>query len=91
MSGFAQMAKGKKMTNTVIQERTDEKGWIHLIEIPLTTFLIQHNLEPVVRCKDCKHYRTRWYGFCELIENENIYREDNDFCSWAERRKNETG
>ena len=43
----------------------------------------------VVRCKDCKHYRTRWYGFCELIENENIHREDNDFCSWGERREDD--
>lgn len=41
----------------------------------------------VVRCKDCKYYRTRWYGFCELIENENIHRDDNDFCSFGERRK----
>lgn len=44
----------------------------------------------VVRCKDCKHYRTRWVGFCELIGNENIQREDDDFCSWGERREDET-
>lgn len=40
----------------------------------------------VVRCKDCKHYRTRWVGFCELIGNENIHREDDDFCSRGERK-----
>ena len=42
------------MTTTVIQERTDEKGRIHRIEIPLMTFLTEHNLEQVVRCKDCR-------------------------------------
>lgn len=42
----------------------------------------------VVRCKDCKHYRTRWLGFCELIGNENIKREDDDFCSYGERKEN---
>ena len=40
--------------DTVIQEWTDEKGWIHRIEIPLMTFLTEHNLEQVVRCKDCR-------------------------------------
>lgn len=40
----------------------------------------------IVQCKDCKHYRTRWYGFCELIGNENIHREDNDYCSKGERK-----
>ncbi len=40
----------------------------------------------IVRCKDCKHYRTRWVGFCELIGNENIHRENDDFCSYGERK-----
>lgn len=44
------------------------------------------DLVDVVRCKDCKHYRTRWVGFCELIGNENIHREDDDFCSYGERK-----
>lgn len=94
--GFVRVAKGEKMTSTVIQEWTDEKGWIHRIEIPLTTFLIEHNLEPVVRCKDCRYYHIYWesnghtekgYGACDWI-NDNSVREDH-FCSWGERRKDE--
>ena len=47
--------KGEKMADVVIREWTDEKGWIHRIEIPLKTFLREHDFEAVVRCKDCKH------------------------------------
>lgn len=73
------------MANTVIQEWTDEKGWIHRIEIPLVTFFIEHDLEPVVRCKDCK-----WRGEpgCAVrIVDESDIPKDDDFCSWGERRE----
>lgn len=43
------------MTYVVIREWTDEKGWIHQMEIPLKTFLREHDFEAVVRCKDCIH------------------------------------
>ena len=44
------------------------------------------DVEPVVRCKDCKHYQfadNRAFGFpvkrCEFTGFEDV--EDNDFCS----------
>lgn len=75
------------MTNTVIQEWTDEKGWIHRIEIPLTTFLIEHNLEPVVRCKDCIHY---WKNKpSDDVPVCLASPKDDAFCSEVERRKDE--
>lgn len=81
------------MTNTVIQEWTDEKGWIHRIEIPLTTFLIEHNLEPVVRCKDCKymteHYDTDGnapYWTCSEWDAGTDY---DGYCHYGERREND--
>lgn len=52
------------MRNTVIEEWTDEKGCIHRIETPLMTFLAEHTLEHIVRCKDCKHH-SYW---CEELE-----------------------
>ena len=46
----------------------------------------------VVRCKDCKHY---WLpqGFCEHERYEyltqSIWHEDDDFCSYGERKDRE--
>lgn len=41
----------------------------------------------VVRCKDCKHWRTEHGGFCEasnaLCEVNNA---NTDFCSYGERK-----
>ena len=91
------------MPNTVIiQEWTDEKGRIHRIEIPLTTFLTEHDLEPVVRCKDCKyrivneHYGKKGYlnikAMCELdtgdpFEFSRCAENDDWYCADGERRK----
>ena len=51
---------------------------------------------PVVRCKDCKHYRNHPNGMCyawtEPCTNERGYKgevhcvEPDDFCSYGERR-----
>lgn len=84
-----QEEKGEKMTNTVIQEWTDEIGWIHRIEIPLMAFLIEHNLEPVVRCKDCKY---NYHIMFPSGEEEYICTKCNElpitadfYCAWGER------
>ena len=41
--------------------------------------------EPVVRCKDCKHWVN---GFC--ITEMKFTLAETDFCSWGERKDNET-
>lgn len=71
------------MADVVIRERTDERGWIHRMEIPLKTFLREHDFEAVVRCKDCFHF---WDGVCKA-HIDVIYVDDNDFCSFGERRE----
>lgn len=79
------------MTTTVIQEWTDEKGGIHRIEIPLTTFLIEHNLEPVVRCKDCRWGR-EVCGNIECSSDLNLppeYHGYEWFCPNGERKEDE--
>lgn len=53
---------------------------------------------PVVRCKDCKHYRNHPNGLCyaltEPYDNERGYKGDthcvepDDFCSYGERKDN---
>lgn len=53
---------------------------------------------PVVRCKDCKHYRNHPNGMCyawtEPYDNERGYKGDthcvepDDFCSYGERKDN---
>lgn len=42
---------------------------------------------PVVRCKDCKHFHHS--GYCKLIGME-ADRFSSDFCSYGERRSNES-
>lgn len=53
---------------------------------------------PVVRCKDCKHYRNHPNGLCfawtEPYDNGRGYKgeahcvEPDDFCSYGERKNN---
>lgn len=40
--------------------------------------------EPVVRCKDCVHFCD---GICNDAHVDVIYVDDNDYCSWGERRE----
>lgn len=81
------------MSDVVIREWADEKGWIHRIEIPLKTFLREHDFEAVVRCKDCKYGEPNGRHGCKcyhykLYETHEM--SPNDFCSWGERREDET-
>ena len=40
----------------------------------------------VVRCKDCKYYR-KMYKLCSCRSDKfNVYLNDNDFCSYGERK-----
>lgn len=73
------------MTYVVIREWTDEKGWIHQMEIPLKTFLREHDFEAVVRCKDCK-WRNVLRCYHKRSSMDDLVNE-NDFCSWGERRE----
>lgn len=43
---------------------------------------LAHNVEVVVRCKDCRH---RDLFSCPLADND--FQKDEDFCSWGERRE----
>lgn len=44
------------------------------------------DVAPVVRCKDCKHsHLDRDYLYCNQYKS---YRDDNDYCSYGERREN---
>ena len=81
------------MTDVVIRERTDEKGWIHRMEIPLKTFLREHDFEAVVHCKDCRKYipcqklpigTSKW---CDMFDRATC---EMNYCGWGERREDET-
>ena len=76
------------MTNTVvIQEWTDNKGLIHRIEIPLMTYLTEHDLEPVVRCADCKHQNTVMCPLFVMAREYGVEINDQEYCSRGERRE----
>ena len=50
------------------------------------------DVESVVRCKDCKYFiePTATDGLCELDCNARIIWRNDDFCSYGERKTNET-
>jgi hypothetical protein len=57
-------------------------------------YLLDNDVVPVVRCKDCKHWHEET-GFCEEHSrfdsfgmDWNMFAED-DFCSYGERRTDE--
>lgn len=89
-----------KRTETVIQNWTDGGGAIHQISIPLATFLMEHDFEAVVRCKDCYYCATeksfgKVYHYCEAFEQYaegdligvSLQVNPDHFCSWGERRE----
>lgn len=49
-------------------------------------------LEEIVRCKDCKYYHEDSYGEDEWImcRRTNLYTDEDKYCAWAERVKNES-
>lgn len=46
------------------------------------------DFEPIVRCKDCKHYADDGWGFgtCHRPNVDYLRMADEDFCSRAERK-----
>lgn len=56
-------------------------GWNGLINIINDAPTV--DAVPVVRCKDCKHYRNYPDGLCYLCA---VCVEPDDFCSYGERR-----
>lgn len=68
-----------------------------LVGEPIEVFLRRLDLKlpptvdavEVVRCKDCIHRMKN--GMCEYKDYSVVAQDDNDFCSWGERREDETG
>lgn len=43
-------------------------------------------LQPIVRCRDCKHFASDELGdCCTLLDFEDVKPMDNGFCAWGER------
>lgn len=59
--------------------------------------LIDNNVVPVVRCRDCMYWCSSWFGpdgkhthgYCHLEEPDNVCvgQWDSDFCSYGERNE----
>lgn len=65
------------------------KMWYQGVEYAINHIIHAPTVDAVevVRCKDCFHF---WDGVCKA-HIDVIYVDDNDFCSYGERRKDETG
>ena len=83
-------------------ERLNYEPWEHNadrdeIALPIVNAAPTVDAVPVVRCKDCKHYRNYPNRMCYLHtepkENEHgysgeaVFVEPDDFCSYGERRE----
>ena len=54
-------------------------------------YLLDNDVVPVVRCKDCIHYRkdTFWCDMNSQDRGEYFNWYEDDFCSYGERKDNE--
>ena len=81
--GYEQMTALDMAIEALQREEAEAKGYCHRIR--------PSNVEVVVRCKDCKHYRAE-YGSC-TAEHWDLSRvtfphvEPNDYCSYGEKKK----
>lgn len=52
-------------------------------------YLIDNDVLPVVRCKDCKHFDENNACYCHSADENGtpIFVRDHDFCSYGERRE----
>lgn len=78
---------------------TDEwaKGYDSAIDtaINIIESMPAADVVPVVRCKECKHYQNHPNGLCYLhtepygdgYKGDAVCVEDNDFCSYGERKE----
>lgn len=81
----------KKMIE-VLEDTRANAAWHHWGYEESADHLIANDVVLVVRCKDCKHRDE--YGTCTppIISGygyDHLSPEDNDFCSYGERKDNE--
>ena len=60
-----------------------------MIEVADETGVFADVRKPLIRCRDCKHHKgyncDRLYGM-----QDAFMARDNDYCSWAERKDDDT-
>lgn len=52
--------------------------------------IIEEQQEAIVRCKDCENFNEGKDGWGSCFENPLKMWRDTDYCSWGERRTDET-
>ena len=63
--------------------KSTDKEIVHMWEIALAPTV---DAVPVIRCKDCVYF---WDGVC-TAHTDAICTDENEFCSWGERRDKKT-
>lgn len=85
-----------------VASRGDSKDVIRNLVIRFLLALPTVDAEPVIRCKDCKHWlphtqfgydadNEKYHNYCERhLPDDDFYafiKEAEDYCSWAERKE----
>ena len=66
--------------------RNDGKSVAHLLALEAIALAVEAlDAEPIVRCKDCKHYL--WLAECNIIGD---CMGTHGYCAWGERREDES-
>lgn len=85
MTGREKLIKTLESAESAIYWSSEDKNFIEKI----ADHLIANDVVPVVRCKDCKHWKKDALA-CDTLPWANSYEHANwyadDFCSYGERR-----
>lgn len=78
--GFARMEKGEKMASSKLTVDIDIEA--------VKSWLEKAGMVPVVRCRDCKWYKTMYCKMDRWTDLITVYvAKKDDYCSYGKRRE----
>ena len=88
---YMEVNKTVRMLNSIIEKNLHKNHYIDIgIEIAINHIKQQvaPDVEPVIRCRDCKHFKIDVFKQKVCMREFNHFKSsENDFCSRAERKK----
>lgn len=73
----------RKMTLEEMEKVIKDNGLSEIVY----DYFTDSDFVKVIRCKDCKYYSTDNMGYCNKPNSGLMFAEENDFCSYGERKE----